>query len=101
MENNIKEKIKKLIKLRLQINLIDQEEQCNERVIAPYILDVEDFCKKCIGMDALQQNELEKRILQLEIYKLENELQSIDIEKEDFIRIHGEVINEIRSKLEI
>lgn len=101
MEKIIKEKIEKLIKLRLQLNLIQLEDNCNDKIIAPYILDVQDFCQKCIGMDALQQSELEKRILQLEIHKLENEIENMDVDKEDFVRIHGEVINEIRSKLEI
>ena len=97
----VKELIEKIIKMKMQIKVIELEDECNDKLISPYILDVHDFVSKCSGMDAQQQSNMEKRILQLEVYRLENELQSMNIEKETLAQLHGEVCAELREKLEV
>lgn len=97
----VKELIEKVVKMKMYIKLIELEDECNDRLIAPYVLDVHDFCTKCIGMDNQQQSDLEKKILQLEIYRLENELQSMNIENEVIAQLHGEVCAELRKVLEV
>ena len=98
---NVKELIEKVVKMKMYITLIDLEDECNDKLISPYILDVKDFVSKSIGMDAEAQSNMEKRILQLEVYRLENELQSMNIEKEGYAQLHGEVCAELKEKLSV
>ena len=101
----IKEMIEKIVKMKLQINLINMEDACYYKTLAPYIIDIEDFCKKSIGLDSQQQIEMEKRILQIEIDRLENQITVMimngELENKEYIDMYAEVSNEIRSKLEI
>ena len=104
-EAKIKEMIKSILKMKLHINLINMEDECYYKTLAPYIIDVEDFCKRSIGLDSQQQVEMEKRILQIEIDRLENQIQLMirngELENKEYIDMYAEVSNEIRSKLEI
>ena len=97
----VKELISKIIKMKMYIKLIELEDECNDKLISPYILDTKDFVSKCIGMDTEMQSNMEKRILQLEVYRLEDELQSMNIEKEVYAQLHGEVCAELKEKLSV
>lgn len=95
----VKELISKIIRMKMYITLINLEDECNDKLVSPYILDTRDFVSKCIGMDAEMQSNMEKRILQLEVYRLEDELQAMNVEKETIAQLHGEVCAELKEQL--